>query len=98
MSDDLLALGGGGLEIIRASASLDFPNIAGPGRQSLTMTVTGAAVGDDVTVHADGITAGLLLQAWVSAADTVTVACGNYSASSIDPAAFTVRVNVFKFH
>ena len=99
LSDDLKALGGGGLEILRGSASLDFPSIGAQARQVLDITVTGAVTGDDVTVHPDSsLTSGLVLQAWVTAADTVRVAAINYTGSAIDPTAFTVRVNVLKFH
>lgn len=103
LSADLRSLGGGnGLEILRGSATLDFPSIAASGgTQTLTITVTGAAVGNDATVHYQttaGLPSGLVAQAFVSAADTVTVRLTNCTTGAVDPSAATVRVNVYKFH
>lgn len=102
LSSDLAALGGGGMEVLRATAGLDFPSVAANGGvQTLTITVTGAAVGDDATVHYNttaGLPNGCVAQAVVSAADTVTVRVTNCTTGAIDPPAATVRVNVFKFH
>jgi hypothetical protein len=86
--------------ILRATANLDFPSVAASGgTQILTVTVTGAATGDDATVHWDslGAPAALISDAWVSAANTVTVRVTNVSLAAINPAIATVRVNVFKF-
>lgn len=58
----------------------------------LTLTITGAAVGDAVILHppAAGLTAGMLVgQAYVSATDTVKVAVFNGSAGTIDEASAT---------
>jgi hypothetical protein len=60
------------------------------------MTVTGAATGDDVTVHTTNLEAGIMPYAWVSAANTVTVRLMNYTASAIDPVARTFRVRVWR--
>jgi hypothetical protein len=103
LSNDLKALGGGGLEILRSGAvALDFPSVAANGGvQTLTVTVTGAAVGDDATVHYNttaGLPNGCVTQAIVSATDTVTVRITNCTSGAIDPPNATVRVNVFKFH
>jgi hypothetical protein len=86
--------------ILRANSGLDFPSVtANGGTQTLTITVTGAATGDDATVHWDtlGPPAGLISEAWVSAANTVTVRVTNVTTAAINPVAATVRVNVFKF-
>lgn len=81
---------------LMVSGFLDFPSIPAGGSADLTMTVTGAAVGDDATAHPNGIpTAGLMWGAVVSAANTVTVRLVNVTAAAIDPALATWRVNVW---
>jgi hypothetical protein len=76
----------------------DSPSVAADGGvQETSFTVTGAAVGD---VCAVGLPAtfdsGLVAQAWVNAADSVTLRLTNSTASPIDPASATYRVTVFK--
>lgn len=84
-------------DVRRASASLDFPSVAAGGSQDLTISVPGAAVGDDVIVHTTAAPANILrFVAWVSAADTVTVRAINHTAGAIDQAATTYRVTVLK--
>lgn len=80
-----------------ASTSLDFPSVAAAGQQELTITVTGAAVGDAVMLAAPAsLTAGLIATARVSAANTVTVRLSNITAGAIDPASATWGVRVIK--
>lgn len=83
---------------IRWAGSLDFPAVSGGGlSQSLTVTVPGAEVGDIVQLGLDSAPpAGLHFQAWVSAADTVTVRATNVQSGAIDPAAQTFRIKVCK--
>lgn len=81
---------------VQASASLDFPSIAANGgRQTGTITVRGASVGDPVAVGAQtGLAAGLVWNGFVSATDTVSVQVTNTSGSPIDPASGTWNVAV----
>ena len=81
------------------TASLNFPNIAPGGNTTLTISVPGAVVGSQVIVtNTDsGGPYNLLLDSWVSAADTVTVKASNYTAGNIDAAAQTYRVTVLLF-
>jgi hypothetical protein len=81
---------------LAGSGVLDFGSIASHTGADLTMTVTGAATGDDVTVHTTNLEAGIMPYAWVSAANTVTVRLMNYTASAIDPVARTFRVRVWR--
>lgn len=78
------------------TATLDFPSVAASvGVQDLTITVTGAAVGDPVALSLPAaINSGLIFNAFVSAANTVTVRCSNITAGALNPAsaAFTVAV------
>lgn len=82
-------------KVLSASASLNFPSISAAGQQDLTITVTGAATGDEVVMALPAApTAGLIFNAFVSAANTVTVRASNITASPIDPAAATFGVIV----
>ena len=79
-----------------ASASLDFPSISAVSQADLTITVAGAAVGDEVAMALPAApTAGIVFNAFVSATDTVTVRATNVTASPVDPAAATYSVLVF---
>jgi hypothetical protein len=81
--------------VLTATASLDFPNILASASADLTITVTGAAVGDAVVLGPPADPdAGLTFLAFVSAADTVTVRACNFSSGAIDQAAKTFRVTV----
>lgn len=82
---------------LTATASLNFPNVVAFAKQDLTITVTGAAVGDSVALGAPAaINAGFLWCGWVSAADTVTVRVYNLTGVAINPPAQTWRATVFK--
>jgi len=84
---------------LSGSATLDFPSTASLGQSDLTITVTGAADGDIVTlgvVNALRSVTGVRYMAWVSAADTVTVRFNNDTVSSVDPASATFKVSVQK--
>lgn len=81
----------GGIELsrmLRGTATLDFPSVAAGGTQTLTITVTGAVVGDGCVLGlpSSGGLAGLVFKAHVSAADTVTVTAINGTAGALDPA------------
>lgn len=83
--------------IYTATATLDFGNVATIGCADLTMTVTGAALGDvvDLGVPNASIVANSSYSAWVSAADTVTVRfCALISG---DPASGVFRAEVHKW-
>ncbi|MEZ0374917.1 MAG: hypothetical protein ACAI44_37875, partial [Candidatus Sericytochromatia bacterium] len=80
-----------------ATASLDFGSINAATAADLTIAVTGAAVNDEVGIGLPAApTAGIIFNAFVSAADTVTVRAYNFTAGAINPAAFTFRVTVRK--
>jgi hypothetical protein len=82
-------------KVLSASASLDFAEIAAAAQAGLTITVTGAAVGDEVILALPAApAAGLVFNAFVSAANTVTVRASNITASPVNPAAATYGVIV----
>jgi hypothetical protein len=70
-----------------------------PGASDVTMTVTGAAIGDPVAVAAPvAVPANFILTAFVSAADTVTIRWLQYAGTAADPddTGGTYRVAVLK--
>ena len=82
-------------KVLSGSASLDFGSITNATQASLTIPVVGAAVGDEVIMALPAApTAGLVFNAFVSAADTVTIRASNISAAPVDPAAATFGVIV----
>lgn len=94
---------GGGTTIAKvmsATATLNFGSTAAGAVSDLTVTVTGAADGDVVSVGAPNgsITATGMFFGWVSAADTVTVRfLHNHLVNAEDPASGTFRVTVTQF-
>lgn len=78
------------------TATLDFPLIAAQSETSLTVTVTGAAIGDAASVTSSAHTAGINYSAMVTAANTVTVYAQNFTAGGINPASGTFRVIVLQ--
>lgn len=87
----------GFLGFLTATASLDFPSIAAVSQADLTIAVAGAAVGDGVFLGLPvAPLAGLVFNAFVSAANTVTVRASNITAGAVDESAMTFRVIVIK--
>jgi len=83
-------------KLLTASATLDFPSIAAADQASLTITVTGAVVGDEVAMALPASpTAGIVFNAFVSAANTVTIRATNVTAAAVDPASASYSVIVF---
>jgi lysophospholipase L1-like esterase len=85
--------------ILKGSATLDFPNTTTGNNSDLTITVTGAADGDVVSlgvINALRTVSGTDYRAWVSASNTVTVRFLNTSGGDIDPASSTFKVTVTK--
>lgn len=85
-------------QILTDTAILDFGNILANGHEVLTITVSGASLGDVVSLgipnasmsnHASFV-------AWVSASDTVSVKCFNFDGTGFDPASGVYKVKVFK--
>ncbi|MBK9246768.1 MAG: hypothetical protein IPM69_01310 [Ignavibacteria bacterium] len=83
---------------ITASSTLDFPSTATNVSSDLTLTVTGAATGDIVSIGVPNgsVVANSNYSAWVSSDNTVTIRLNNYSAGTIDPASGTFKVQVTK--
>lgn len=89
---------GGILNILTNTATLDYASIATLAYEDLTITVTGAKVGDSVALGLPAAPlAGVVFNAWVSATDTVTIRANNYTGTSKDPASASYRVTVFNY-
>lgn len=76
-------------KILKGTVAVNLASLATVTAADLDITITGAVVGDTVILHppAADMTAGLLVcQAWVAAADTVTVRVYNASGGTIDEA------------
>jgi hypothetical protein len=91
-------------KFLTGTASVDFTALAAGTCETFTVTVTGAADGDPVYVGiptaAWATTEYATIQAWVSAANTVTVKrCNltNATTALSNPAAVTVRAVVVQF-
>jgi hypothetical protein len=84
-------------KVLSATATLDY-DLTSLTLEDKTITVTGAALGDVVSVGVPNgsVTATSVFTAWVSAADTVTVRCKT-AAVGENPASGTFRVMVTKF-
>jgi len=80
------------------TATLDFGTIAPNGHETLTITVTGAALDDVVSlgIPNSSVNDHGAYMAWVSATDTVSVKCYNFDGVGFDPAAGVFKVKVFK--
>ena len=83
---------------LTGSATLNFPSTTTLLSADLTITVTGAADGDVVSLGVPNaaVNANTCYTAWVSAANTVTVRFNNYSSGTVDPASGTFKVFVTK--
>lgn len=96
-----LAIGSGGTPIVKVlsgTATWDPPNLVNGASAAVSVTVTGAAVGDPCFVGHTGTNGyNVLMTAHVQAADTTRVMLLNESGSDVDIASGTLRVVVFKF-
>ncbi|TIN98298.1 MAG: hypothetical protein E5Y03_25045 [Mesorhizobium sp.] len=81
--------------LLAGSATYDAASIAAGAEVTTTVTVTGAAVGDAVVGMSHGVDqAGLTIDGYVSAANTVTAVVRNGTAGAIDLASATLRAVV----
>lgn len=82
---------------LTTTATLNFASTAnGAVATELTVTVTGAAVGDKVVLGPPStLETGLIAFGYVSAANTVSIRLANLSGSTVDPASASWKVAVF---
>lgn len=87
-----LVMGATLAKILTATASPAIPTLAAGASADVTMTVTGAVVGDVVIVNPQmAMPGGLRLRAYVSGADTVTISVLNGSTASITGASYSLK-------
>lgn len=95
-TDQALTAAGGVMTILSGTASLDFPSTASNAESELTITITGAAIGDVVSLGGPVWATSTYYIAYVSATNTVTVRYRNMTVSAVDPASATFKVKIFK--
>ena len=81
---------------LRGSATWDPGSVADDAMTSTTVTVAGAAAGDRVVASHTALTAGWLISAYGTSANTVTVTIHNNTGGAVDLASGTLSVMVFK--
>ena len=79
---------------LSATATWNPASVASGAQATTTVTVTGAALGDHAIASFSLDLAGAVLNAYVSAANTVTVVLSNMTAGAIDLASGTLSVRV----
>jgi hypothetical protein len=78
------------------SATYDPPSLADGTGVTTTIAVTGAALGDFALAAFSNALQGIILTAWVSAADVVSVRFQNESGGAVDLSSGTLRARVLK--
>ncbi|MFZ2544353.1 MAG: hypothetical protein WAW80_00010 [Candidatus Saccharimonadales bacterium] len=88
----------GGNGFFTGTGTLDFGSVAAQSQVDLTITVTGAVLGDAVAlgIPTAAITAGIAFTAWASAANTITIRAHNYTAAALDPASGVFKATVVR--
>ena len=82
--------------VLTGSKTYDAASLAASATATTTVTVTGAALGDYAVASLGVSAAGLVVSAYVSAADTVTVVLFNPTAGAVDLASTTLRARVIQ--
>lgn len=84
------------LTALEGSKTYDPPSLNNGATTTTTVTVTGANLGNYAEAAFNKDMAGVIIDAWVSAADTVTVRFSNESGGTVDFTSGTLRARVFK--
>lgn len=82
---------------ITGSVTYNPVSLADGAGETTTLTVTGASLGDQVVASFSNDLQGIILHAWVSAANTVSVRFQNETGATVDLASGTIRVRIIKF-
>lgn len=83
-------------DLLEVAGAYDPPNLINGARDTATVTVTGAALGDYARASYSLDLQGITLFAWVSATDTVKALFFNQTGGTIDLGPGTLRVKVEK--
>jgi hypothetical protein len=80
---------------LTGSISYDFSSVSAHTTSTTTTTISGAATGQKVILgYSSAPESGMVFDAWVSSADTITIRATNTTAASIDPASRTYYILV----
>ena len=82
--------------VLNATATVDPASLVDGAGETKTVTVTGAALGDFAMVAAPYDLSGVVVTAYVSAANTVSIRLQNESGSTVDLASGTWKVKVIQ--
>jgi len=82
--------------LLTASVTYDPPSLGAGVQTTTTLNVTGAALGDTVSVGFSQSLVGIQMTGYVSSAGVVTVVLRNGTAGTIDLASGTLRADVWK--
>jgi hypothetical protein len=86
-----------GLRYLSAKKTHDWASITSGSSATTTLTVPGAEIGDFCLASMSVSLSGLMLTAYVSASDVVTIVAANFSGAPIDLGSGILRVRVQKF-
>lgn len=81
---------------VSSTQTYDPPAVAAAGYTTQVFTVTGAVLGDIVLVSFDKDLAGMVLSAYVSATNTVTIVLHNLTAGSVNLASGTLKFRLVR--
>lgn len=85
-------------KMYRKAAAITLANIATSAGQTVTTAITGVVAGDTVCLSFSAIIPdGLIFQAWVSAADTVSIRAYNTTGVTITGASYTANLVIMRF-
>lgn len=81
-------------KVIKVSATVNPSSLINGAGETISVTVTGAALGDMVLLGHSVTLGGVMASGYVSAADTVEIRFQNESGSTVDIASHTVYIEV----
>lgn len=85
-------------DVFKATGSLAFSDIAAGASQTVTLTMTDALTTDYLNWALGGaLPDGMTAQAWISAADTVSLKLHNTTASLISGASYTLNATAVRY-
>jgi hypothetical protein len=85
-------------KVLHSSASPTFGSISADAGETQTVTLTGATTSDQLTwAFTEAVPDGIIPQAWISAADTVSIRLYNTTGSPIAGASYGMRLTALRF-
>lgn len=81
---------------LRKEVTLDFPSIPANSTLEVSTTLTGVKLRDTVVATPEALESGLIWNAYISAADTITLRIANVTTAAINPAARVWNFDVWQ--